>query len=227
MTSNTISVRRGEKLRVIFCLDLLSGTAEPILAFQGQDISYTAGVFTDTEITSNATGSYSFTFTLTTVAGDYQYSFTGGSGMFVYRNYAPGFMKIDFSNSKDVGDILYQDDWKQRIWLNTRLNFPANEVIEIGEEKDGLFIPEKVVTKYLYRISDYVGRALHRVLLRLPQHDDITITDEVGNEYTPGVGNIAITAADWVNFDVCHMVIQFNDGADTAFIWTEDMADMT
>ena len=227
VTSNAISVRRGEKLRVIFSLNLLSGTAEPALAFQGQDIAYTAGDYIDTEVTSNATGSYSFTFTLTSVIGAYQYDITPGSGFFVYRNYAPGFMRLDFNNSKDLGDILYQDDWSQTIWLNTRLNYPTNEVVEIGEEKDGVFIPEKVVTKYIYRISDYVSKALHRVLIRLPQHDNITITDEVGNTYTPGVGNIAITTADWMNFDVCHMVIQFNDGDNTAFSWTEDMADMT
>ena len=121
-------------------------------------------------------------------------------------------MKLEFSNTTDLGDIPYSEGFQQIIYLNTKMNYPLNEYIEVGEEKDGEFIAEKLITKYLFRISDYVGRALHRVLIRLPQHDTITITDEVGNTYTPSVGNAIIPTADWVNFETCHIVIQFNDG---------------
>lgn len=121
-------------------------------------------------------------------------------------------MKLEFSNTTDLGDIPYSEGFAQIIYLNTKMNYPLNEYIEVGEERDGEFIAEKLVTKYLFRISDYVGRALHRVLIRLPQHDTITIADEVGNTYTPSVGNAIIPTADWVNFETCHIVIQFNDG---------------
>jgi len=135
-------------------------------------------------------------------------------------------IKIQCSNTKDLGDILYATgDFEEVYYLNTQLNYPANEIVEIGEEKDGEFITEKLVTKYMYRISDYISRALHRCLIRLTQHDSITITDEVGNTYTPDVGNVQITS-EWPHFDVCHVVIQFNDGENTAFVWTYDKANM-
>ena len=121
-------------------------------------------------------------------------------------------IKLAFSNTADLGDIPYSEGFTQIVYLNTKMNYPANEYIEVGEEKDGVFIAEKLVTKYLFRISDYVSRALHRVLVRLPQHDSITITDEVGNVYTPAVGNAIIQTSDWVSFETCHIVIQFNDG---------------
>ena len=120
-------------------------------------------------------------------------------------------IKLAFSNTSDLGDIPYSEGFTQIVYLNTRLNYPANEITEVGEEKDGRFIAEKIVTKYMMRISDYVGRALHRVLVRLPQHDTITITDDVGNVYTPAVGNATIPTSDWVAYDVCHIVIQFNE----------------
>lgn len=135
--------------------------------------------------------------------------------------------KIEASNTNDLGDILYATaGFEQVYYLNTQLNYPANEVVEVGEEKDGEFIAEKLVTKHIYRISTYVNRALQRCLLRLPQHDSITITDDVGNVYTPSVGNVRITT-DWPSFDVAHVVIQFNDGENTAFKWTYGMANMT
>lgn len=135
--------------------------------------------------------------------------------------------KIECSNTNDVGDILYATGGFESVYyLNTQLGYPATETVEVGEEKDGEFITEKLVTKYMYRISDYIGRALQRCLLRLPQHDSITITDDIGNTYTPAVGNVQITS-EWPAFDVCHIVIQFNDGENTAFKWTYDMANIT
>jgi hypothetical protein len=135
--------------------------------------------------------------------------------------------KIECSNTKDLGNILYATaGFEEVYYLNTQLNWPINETVEVGEEKDGEFITEKLVTKYLLRISDYVNRALHRCLMRLSQHDTITITDEVGNTYTPDVGNLIVTAEP-AAFELMKVTIQFNDGANTAFKWTYNMANMT
>jgi hypothetical protein len=150
------------------------------------------------------------------------------SEVFVVINTSKGkWCKIECSNSRDLGDIMYATGGFEEVYyLNTQINYPANEIIEIGEEKDGEFITEKLVTKYLYRLSDYVSRALHRCLIRLPQHDSITITDDVNNALTPAVGNVQITT-DWPAFDVAHIVIQFNNGDNTAFAWTYGSANMT
>jgi hypothetical protein len=134
---------------------------------------------------------------------------------------------MDFYNAKDLGDILYQDGWRQTLWFETRLNYPISETVEVGEEKNGIFQTEKLVTKYIYRISTYISRAMHAVLCRLPQHTSIVITDEVGNTYSPAVGNLQITTMEWSSFETGHIVINFNDGANTAFEWTYDMANLT
>ena len=107
--------------------------------------------------------------------------------------------------------------------MNTILNTPAQNRIDIGDEKDGVFIAEKIIIQYKYRIVDYINRSLFHGLLRLPQHDSITIIDEVGNEYTPDVGNIE-TSEEWTTFDLCTFIIEFNDGS---FPWTENSEDIT
>jgi hypothetical protein len=130
------------------------------------------------------------------------------------------FCKIEFSDSNNLGDIRYEGSFKQIVWLEAVLNNPTHETINTGEEKDGIFIAEKIVTKYTYSIIAYVSRGLHRCLMRLPQHSDITITDEVGNTYTPSVGNVTVEAPEWIGPDTCKLVIKFNDNENTQFNWT-------
>ncbi len=136
-------------------------------------------------------------------------------------------IKLEFYNSKDLGDICYKDGWKQIHYLPTQLNNPLHEIVEVGEEKDGEYIPEKLVTKFIFKIIAFINKALYRVLIRLPQHDTITITDEVGNVYAPDAGNIEVLSPDWNTFDTAKLTIQFNDGENTAFKWTKNMANMT
>lgn len=135
--------------------------------------------------------------------------------------------KLAFSNTNDLGNILYATGgFEQSVYLNTQFTPPSSEIVEVGEEKDGEFITEKLVTKYEYKLIAYVNRALHHCLVRLPQHDYIIITDEVGNTYTPAVGNISVTSEP-VAFELMRVTLQFNDGADTAFAWTYDMSNIT
>ena len=84
--------------------------------------------------------------------------------------------KLEFSNSDDLGNILYATGgFGQIVYLNTQLVPPVHEIVEVGEEKDGEFITEKLVTKFEHKIITYVNRALYQCLARLPQHDDITL----------------------------------------------------
>ena len=129
------------------------------------------------------------------------------------------FMKINFSNTYNLGDIRYEGSFIQMVWLETILNNPTHEMVNTGEEKNGVFIAEKIVSKYIYTIIAYVSRGLYRCLVRLPQHDTITITDEVGNTYTPAAGNIIVEPAEWNHYDVAKLVIRFNDNENTNFDW--------
>jgi hypothetical protein len=131
------------------------------------------------------------------------------------------FVKIEFSNTDNLGDLRYEGSFKQQVWLESVLNNPTHEMVNIGEEKDGEFIAEKIVSKKIYSIIAYVSRGLYECLMRLPQHDTITITDELGETYTPSVGNIIVEPGEWSYYDICRLKITFNNGAYSAFSWTK------
>jgi hypothetical protein len=131
------------------------------------------------------------------------------------------FIKIDFSNSGNIGDLRYEGSFAQTVWLEAVLNNPTHEMINVGEEKDGIFVAEKTVSKLINTIIAYVPRGLYKCLVRLPQHDSITITDEVGDTFTPAIGNIIVEPASWDYYETCKIKITFNDGAYTAFVWTK------
>jgi len=143
----------------------------------------------------------------------------------IIRSYSASFIKLDFHDTHDLGEILYQDGFTQTAFLEAKLAPPTHEVVEVGEEKNGIFITEKIITKYKYRIIANIGRELYKALLRLPQHDSITITDDVGNTYTPAVGNVQVIPANWIYYDVCRIEIIFNDN--TEYIWTSENNNIT
>jgi hypothetical protein len=162
--------------------------------------------------------------------GSYCLKFMTANGMTYYSDWfsvvdTTGMIKIDFHDTHDLGDILYQEGFTQECFLEASLNTPTHEIVEVGEEKNGIFIAEKIITKYKYRIVAYIGRELYKALVKLPQHDSIVITDEIGNIYTIQTGNVAVLPANWIYYDVCRAEILFNDS--TEFIWTSENNNLT
>ena len=139
--------------------------------------------------------------------------------------YSADFIRIDFKNTNDLGDIYYQNGFSQTSWLHAILAPPLHEQVDIGEEKNGIFVAEKIVTKFKFRILAYIGRELYRALIRLPQHDDIDIIDEVGNTYSPAVGNIKINTINWQGFDYGQIEILFNNNEE--IVWVSNNSNLT
>lgn len=220
-TSNSFTTRPQENITIIFFLTLNSGAAPTITLTDSGD--------TDTSATAAGLN----VLTLTAVTGGAStISFSNGaasnfstSEVYVIRAYSEDYVRIDFNDTHDLGDIVYQDGFTQSWWFNTRLNTPQHEPVLIGEEKNGIFITEKIVTKFKYRIVVYVGPVQYRALIRLPQHDTITITDEVGFTYSPKVGNVQVNPINWNYFDYGTLEIVFNDNSE--FIWTSEANNLT
>lgn len=218
----TFSVKKDENIIITLFATLNTGEAPKIVLSDDEVLSailsnaetITAGL---NIITLIATKSINVTVVLyNTLATNFSLS-----NIWVRREYSPKFIKITFSNTDNFGDLLYEDSFAQVAWLKGILNNPTHEMVNVGEEKDGIFIAEKIVSKYVYSIISYVSRGLYNCLVRLPQHDTITITDEVGNTYTPAVGNIIVEPAEWVSYETCKLTIKFNDGANSNFSWVK------
>ena len=223
--SNVITVRKGEILRVIFYLTLNSGQApfveiySPSLGVISSQEQSSAGLYiVNLTATSYATDAVIDVYN--TLASNYV-----TSEIYIIRSYSANYIKIAFNDTHDLGDIVYQDGFTQELYLNNQLNTPQHEPVMVGDEKDGIFIAEKIVTKFKFRIVTYVGPVLYRSLIRLPQHDTITITDEVGFTYSPQAGNLQVNPINWNQFDYGTLEIIFNDNSE--FIWTSEANNLT
>ena len=89
---------------------------------------------------------------------------------------ANDFIKISFWNEKDILPILYRDNFRQTIYLNT---FVASYVPEIEEEteKDGFNNKIPVFQKLVlrYKIVDVVPDFLKIALISLQMHDHVEL----------------------------------------------------
>jgi hypothetical protein len=188
-------------------------------------------VFTDTEVpspdshpTTAGLNVHTFTAHIETTYG-LQFTNTAAaewdvSEVFCIRSFSPDYIRIDFHDTHDLGDIYYQSGFTQSLWLPVQLNTPTHEPVMIGDEKNGIFIAEKIVSKINLRIIAYISPVFYRGLIRLPQHDIISITDEVGFVYTPAVGNVTVSPINWNWFDAGTVEIVFNDNSE--FIWVSE-----
>lgn len=108
------------------------------------------------------------------------------SEVFVFRNYSAKYLTINFSNTCDLGDILYQDGFAQTVWFESETMEPSFPNEEEGQKNsDGKFFRTfaRQVKKYLSRtmeMPDFMVDVFNRMKL----HDTISITDLVGDTYT-------------------------------------------
>jgi hypothetical protein len=218
--SNTFSVRQGEVLTLRF--NFIGDGETPVISLRrgttviGTDTPTISAGLNVITITSNVATSLAIIRLDNTTTADWLMT-----DVFLIRSYSPKFCKIKFTNTNNVGNLLYADSFFQEVWLESILNNPSHEIAETGEEKDGVFIPEKIVSKYIYSIIAYVSRAMYSCLSRLRQHDTITITDECGEEYTPGEGNITVDQPEWTYYDTAKVTIRFNNDSDSQYVWTK------
>lgn len=222
--SNNFNLNPKESITVIFYLTKNSGENTNIGLYSNDKSSI---------ISTQActVGLNSLTFTAT-IGGSYFLFFYDNaatnfstSEVYVIESFSANFIRIDFSNTYDLGDICYQNSFTQSLWLNTYLNTPTHEPVLTGVEKNGIFIAEKIVTKFEFRIIARIGREFYRGLVRLPQHDTIIITDEVGNTYNPKPGNITVNPVSWEWFDTGNCEIIFNDN--NSIVWTSTINNLT
>jgi hypothetical protein len=215
--SNTFSINPQESITVIFFHTQTAGQVPTIHLYIGAS-----------SVDSEAVAAGLNVITLTSTIGGTAHLVVTNSAscdwltteIYIIRAYSPDYIRIDFHDTHDLGDICYQSGFTQSLWINAQLNTPTHEPVMIGDEKNGIFIAEKIVTKYNFRIITYISPVFYRGLIRLPQHDTVSITDEVGFVHTPAVGNIQVSPINWNWFDTGTVEIIFNNNSE--FIWTSE-----
>lgn len=232
--TNPFSVRKGEEFYLTSEYNETDGSPEInfyIVAAGGgatisNEIEPSDGVLQTNKMTAYATDSAAqlrlvsaggaFTverLSLRRVAGDYCYI------KFDNTKDIQGQTTLNYALTPECESILYASGWEQEIYLDTYLNNPAHEIVEVGDEKNGVFEAEKVIDKYIYNIISYESRSVVNAMRILPLHDGIKIYDEVGNLYQPDQGNVRV-GWDWGTFDTNTLRIDFNE---SGTVWTNNM----
>jgi len=107
------------------------------------------------------------------------------SEVLIIRQYSEKYTRINFSNTCDLGDILYEDGLTQSMWLESE---PMENTFPLDEEgsKDGYgkFIRSfgRQDKKYLLRTKElpgYMADVIYRIML----HDTIELIDRVGDTH--------------------------------------------
>lgn len=180
------SVYLGQQITVMYYLTLNSG-AYPSFSV----VSASLGVISNVA-TATSAGLQEITLTTTRAADDAFIRISVGaasnfstSEVLIYTQYACGYVTLSFSNCCNIGDILYEEDFFQTLWLKSDNIEPAFPYTEKGQENgDGKFIPtfRRQDKTYLIRtgeISQYMVDVLHRLKL----HDVMTFIDQVGDAH--------------------------------------------
>ena len=103
------------------------------------------------------------------------------------------FVKVDFWNDKDVSPILYRDNFKQVIFLDTFVSSFVPE-IEEEQEKDGLNNEVPIFQKLSlkYKIVDVVPDFIKIALISLQMHDNIFLT--INESRSGKIDRVQVTA---------------------------------
>lgn len=175
----------GQSISVIFNLLTSTGTL-PSFSIVSQSLGPISTV-EEAEIGINE-----FQLTTTAAADDcFVRISTSGAATFttsevlIYTQYACGFVTLSFTNCCNVGDILYEDDFIQTLWIHSDNIEQEYPYIERGQENgQGKFIPTfRRQEKTCLIRTEILTQAMVDALHRLKMHDVMTYIDQVGDAF--------------------------------------------
>ena len=206
----------GETINVYFFLTLNSGTLPQVRL---RHVTLVSTVDTENAVeglneiilTATSPGYYQIIMYATAAV-----SFNT-SEMLFSRSYSEKYTRIDFSNTCDLGDILYADDFEQTLWIESELMEATFQMTPEGsEDGNGLFIPTFRRQDKLQLIrTPLITQVMVECLYRLMLHDTITIIDLVGDTWT--VKSLE-TEHEWQGTDNYYALAVLTVDLDTVFV---------
>lgn len=153
-------------------------------------VSATGGVISN--VATCLAGLNELTLTMTAPADDafLRISSVGATSftttkILVHTQYACHFVTLSFSNCCNLGDLLYENDFYQTLWIKSDNVEEAYPYTEKGQENgDGKFIPTFRRQEKTYTIrTELISQYMVDVLNRLKMHDVMTYIDQVGDAF--------------------------------------------
>ena len=207
---------KGQSIRIIYFHTQVSGTLPRIYIYNITDSEESDWVVSteglnDITLTADKDAYYDVRFWSGTFC-----RFSTSEVLVMYE-YSEKYTRIDFSNTCDLGDIVYAEGMEQTLWIKSELmeaTFPMTP--EGSEDGNGLFIPtfrrqEKLQVLRTPLITQVMVECLYRLML----HDTITIIDLVGDTWT--VKSLE-TEHEWQGDDKYYALAELTFDLDEVFV---------
>ena len=98
-----------------------------------------------------------------------------------------GFLNIRWWDSEDLimdgCRISYANQFRNTLWLNTQLGKPEYDFEEEGENRDGYFYPEKMISEKKYKCVILAPECLCDVMRFIRMSDYVIVKDRYGHSY--------------------------------------------
>lgn len=99
-----------------------------------------------------------------------------------------GYLSVQWYDMDDLvmeGSRIYYNGglFRNQLWLATQLGKPDYTFEEEGEQRDGLFFPEKQISAKTYKFTFLASEYLCDVMRFIRMSDVVTVRDQFGNEY--------------------------------------------
>jgi len=118
------------------------------------------------------------------------------SEILIHTQYACGWVTLSFSNCCNLGDLLYEDDFHQTLWIKSDNIEQIYPYVEKGQENgEGRFIPtfRRQDKNHVVR-TGIIPQYMVDVLNRLKMHDVMTYVDQAGDAFNVEKVDVA---AEW------------------------------
>ncbi len=184
VTSDTFSVIKGEEIRVVFFHTQNSGEL-PRLVLYGVTLGASISGIVDVVAGLNDitfTSSYTITDAVLDLYNTIATNFST-SEILVIRQYSEKYLTINFQNSCDIGDMMYEAGFEQTMFLNSEPMEQTYPTKEEGQENgEGKFVRTfaRQVKKYNCKAGSFPDYMID-VFNRMKLYDDIELIDTVGN----------------------------------------------
>ena len=182
--SYAVDVIKGERFRVIFNFTFNSGEYPEFYIVESgvgirSNVVVIADGLNDFILTATQTGTFRFMFNQSgTGVADWS-----TTEILIFREYSTKYLTLNFTNSCDLGESIYHDDFTQTLWFESEsmeTSFPQEE--EGQKNNDGKFFRTFVrqVKKYVARtkmMPDFMVDVFNRMKL----HNSVELIDLVGD----------------------------------------------
>lgn len=133
------------------------------------------------------------------------------SDVFYWINGVDDYLKLEWWDSQDLifdsGKIIYDNQFKNRVYLCAELGKPEYIFSEQGEERDGYFFAEKQISEKQYRFNFLACEYLCDVLRFVRMADHVKITDKNNVEYD--CDTILLTPTWQTDGDLANVEVEF------------------